>query len=151
MKTTNHKYKEMLLQSAPKPAFIHNMFCAFWVGGAICTVGQLFLNIFLNIGIDKQTAGMLVSICLIGISGILTATGLYARLGNYAGAGTLVPITGFANAMISPAIEFKTEGWSGGICSRMFTIAGPVIVSGTAYTSLVGIFYYLLLKASIIQ
>ena len=112
------------------------------VGGLICVIGQLLLDFFTGQGISEKDAAMWESITLIGLSAILTALGIYERLGKFCGAGTIVPITGFANSVVSPAIEFKKEGMVFGMAAKMFVVAGPVIVYGTLTSMLVGLVYY---------
>ena len=117
------------------------MINAFWIGGLICVVGQFFTNLFINLGIDKETAGTLTSISLVFISASLTALNVYDKIAKLAGAGTLVPITGFANAVVSPSMEFKNEGYIMGVGANMFKIAGPVIAYGVIASVLVGVIY----------
>lgn len=117
---------------------------AFVVGGGICAVGQLIANGWQALGLTQQTAATATSVTLVFLSVLLTALGLYHRLARYAGAGTLVPITGFANAVASPAIDFRAEGIVTGTAVKMFTVAGPVIVFGTAASVVYGLVLYLL-------
>ena len=116
---------------------------AFLVGGIICTIGQFFINYYTGIGLDKEAAGTAASMSLVVMSAILTGLSLYDNIAKIAGAGTLVPITGFANAISAPAVEFKTEGFILGVGAKMFTIAGPVIVYGLFASVVYGLIYWL--------
>lgn len=135
-------YSEMVKQASPKSPIFKDCVRAFVSGGLICTLGQLFLELFTKTGISEKDAAIWVSITLIGLSALLTALGIYEKLGKYCGAGTIVPITGFANSVVSPAIEFKKEGMVFGMAAKMFIVAGPVIVYGTLTSMLVGFIYY---------
>ena len=138
MDMTPQEYQDYVKQKAPKSPIIKDTALAFLVGGAICVLGQLILNGFLSLGLDKTDAGTATSITLILLSALATGLNLYNSLARYAGAGTLVPITGFANAVVSPAIDFKAEGIVTGMAAKMFAIAGPVIVFGTLASALYG-------------
>lgn len=116
---------------------------AFWVGGLICTLGQAFLNLYGGLGLDKQDAGTAVSMTLVVLSALLTGLSLYDDIAKIGGAGTMVPITGFANAVAAPAVEFQTEGYILGVAAKMFTIAGPVIVYGVSASVVYGLIYYI--------
>lgn len=129
-KITNKEYTKLTKKASPNSKSFLNCFNAFWVGGLICVIGELLMDLYLNAGLEKTEAGMAVSISLITLSIVLTGLTIYQKVARFAGAGTLVPITGFANSMSSPAIEFKTEGQITGIGAKMFSIAGPVIVYG---------------------
>ena len=117
---------------------------AFLVGGAICALGQFFVNWYGNLGLDKELAGTAASMSLVALSALLTGLSFYDNIAKYAGAGTLVPITGFANAVAAPAVEFKTEGFILGVGAKMFTIAGPVIVYGVSASVVYGIIYWII-------
>ncbi len=117
---------------------------AFLVGGSICTVGEAFLNIYGMMGLSQEDAGALTSMTLIFLSALFTGLKLYDRLAQHGGAGSLVPITGFANAVVSPALDFKTEGFVLGLGAKMFVIAGPVIVYGISASIIYGIIYYII-------
>lgn len=130
-KITNQEYAALVKQRAGKSPLGRDMAWAFLVGGAICALGQYLLNLYQRLGLDQDGAGAATSITLIGAAALLTGLGWFDKLAKRAGAGTLVPITGFANAVVSAAIEFKTEGRILGTGAKMFTIAGPVIVYGT--------------------
>ena len=143
MNITPEQYSRMTDSASPKSKSLVNIPVAFLSGGLICTAGQVILNIFESAGMDEKTAGTWTSIVLIFTSMILTGTGIYEKAAKHAGAGTLVPITGFANSVVSPAIESKSEGFILGVGSKIFTSAGPVILYGTAASLIYGIFYYL--------
>lgn len=137
-------YRHLYEKHTKNSPLFRNCIFAFLIGGAICTVGQGLSDLYQTVcGFDKQTAGILVSVSLIFLSALFTGLGLYDDLARLGGAGTLVPITGFANAMISPALEFRTEGLVLGTGAKLFTIAGPVIAYGTAASVLYGVGYYL--------
>ena len=145
MQTTQkaqQEYDKMVKKASPNSPIFTNCLKAFVSGGLICAGGQLLLNLFLDRNFTENEAALCVSITLIGISAVLTALGLYEKLGKYCGAGTIVPITGFANSVVSPAIEFKKEGLVFGMAAKMFVIAGPVIVYGTLTSMAVGLIYY---------
>ncbi len=133
----------MVEEFAPKSNLLKDGFFAFIVGGAICTLGQFFINFYETIGLEILDARSLASITLVFLSALLTSLHLYNHIAKFAGAGTLVPITGFANAVVSPAIEFKSEGQILGVTAKMFVIAGPVIVFANISAVIYGIAYYL--------
>lgn len=128
---TQKEYAEIVKKNSPKSKSYVNCAKAFAIGGGICVVGQIFLELYKAVGLDGETAPAVTSITMIFVGVLLTALGVYDKLARHAGAGSLVPITGFANAMSSPSIEFKNEGFIKGVGTRMFSIAGPVIVYGT--------------------
>ncbi|MBQ7102579.1 MAG: stage V sporulation protein AC [Anaerotignum sp.] len=132
----------MVKQASPNSPIFMDCIRAFISGGIICTIGQLLLNLYTTMDISEKDAALWVSITLIGLSALLTALGIYEKLGKFCGAGTIVPITGFANSVVSPAIEFKKEGMVFGMAAKMFIVAGPVIVYGTLTSMLVGLIYY---------
>ena len=134
-------YQEYVDKQSPNSPILKNCFNAFWVGGLICTIGQIILNICKQKGLDTQISGTIVSIILIGISAFLTGLNLFNKIGKIAGAGSLIPITGFANSIVSPAMEYKSEGYVMGVGGKMFTVAGPVLVFGISTSILVGIIY----------
>lgn len=143
MNLSNKDYGK-LVDSKAKPSPIwKNMIWAFLVGGAICTLGQWLLNLFQSWGLDKEKAGTAVSITLIFLAALFTGLGLFDKLAKRAGAGTLVPITGFANAMVSPALEFKSEGLVTGTAVKLFSIAGPVLVFGISASVVYGLILWL--------
>ena len=136
------RYEEMVKAASPGSTVGVNCLKAFVVGGAICAIGQVIYNILAAQGISRDDAGLIVAGILIIVAVLLTALGLYNKLGKHAGAGSVVPITGFANAIAAPAIEYKKEGLVLGIGAKMFVIAGPVIVYGVMASVLVGLAYY---------
>ena len=139
---TEREYGKLVKQMVPKSPMLKHSIWAFAVGGLICTLGQFLLERYTAWGLDKETAGTATSMTLIALSALMTGLSLYDNLAQYAGAGTLVPITGFANAVSAAAIEFKTEGWVLGLGAKMFTIAGPVIVYGTVASVIYGVVYW---------
>lgn len=138
---TKKDYQEYVNQKSPNSPIIKNCFNAFWVGGLICSIGQLIFNYCKFRGMDIQMSNTVVSIILIGISAFLTGLNLFNRIGKFAGAGSLIPITGFANSIVSPAMEYKSEGYVMGVGGKMFTVAGPVLVFGISASIVVGILY----------
>ena len=133
------QYKEYLSQKQPKTPLAKNMCWAFLIGGTICLIGQIIYDLILPLTADEITAAAWTSISLIFLGSLLTALGIYDNIAKHAGAGTLVPITGFANAVVAAGIEFKTEGFIAGMGGKIFTIAGPIIVYGTISSILVGL------------
>lgn len=138
------EYRQLSERKQKKSTIVKDCVLAFIIGGAICTVGQAFLNLYVTLGIPEETAKSLESVTLVFLSALFTGIGLYDSLAKHAGAGTLVPITGFANAVVSPAMEFKTEGLILGTAPKMFIIAGPVIVFGITSSVIYGIILYVL-------
>ena len=138
------EYQEYLKRINPRSPVGKNMVLAFLVGGAICCAGQAIGDWYGLLGLSRQAAAAAVSITLVFLSALLTGLGLYHRLARFAGAGTLVPITGFANAVASPAIDFRAEGIVTGTAVKMFTVAGPVIVFGTAASAVYGLILWAL-------
>ena len=137
-------YAELVKKITPKSKLGQGCLRAFWVGGAICVTGQLLADAGVRyFDMTAQTALTFASIVLVFLTALLTGIGVFDRIARYAGAGTVVPITGFANAMVSPAMEFKPEGWVLGTGARLFTIAGPVLVYGVSASVIVGILYYI--------
>lgn len=143
---TKKEYSEMSKKASPNSRSWVNVPVAFLIGGGICTLGEIFLNIFTKLGFEKESAGAWASIILVFLSALFTGLGLYEKLAKHAGAGTLVPITGFANAVVSSAVESKTEGFILGVGAKIFTIAGPVILYGTAASVIYGVIYYFFLR-----
>lgn len=141
MKTTVKEYEKMYKEASPPSKKCRDFIIAFVVGGGICVIGQLFIALYTEAGADEKLAATLTSITLIALSALATGLGVYDKLAKRAGAGTLVPITGFANAVVSPALEFKNEGFVLGTGAKMFIIAGPVIVYGGAASVVAGIIY----------
>ena len=147
MDMTNKEYGQYVNgKSKPSPLW-KNMVWAFVVGGLICTLGQGLLNLYKNAGLSKEDAATAVSMTLIFAAALLTGLGLFDKLAKRAGAGTLVPITGFANAVVSPALEFKSEGLVMGMSAKMFVIAGPVLVFGISASIIYGLILQLLFRA----
>lgn len=140
---SNENYLNYVKSISPKTNEVRSLFRAFWVGGVICLIGQGIRYLFeFGIGLKGDELSSYVSAVMIFLGAFLTGIGVYDRIGKYAGGGSIVPITGFANSVVSPSIEFKTEGYVYGTSSKMFIIAGPIIVFGVACSSLVGILYY---------
>lgn len=146
MKVTPEKYQEMQKRAAPPSKSYINIPMAFLVGGLICVIGQLLLEGYTALGLEKDIAAAWTSVTLVCLSALLTGFGLYEQLAKHAGAGTLVPITGFANAISSSALEAKSEGFVLGVGAKIFTIAGPVILYGSAASVVYGVIYYFFLK-----
>ena len=142
MNMTPQEYQAYVKTAVPRSPLLKNVVIAFAVGGAICTLGEALSQLFISLGVDKDSASSLVSTSLVFLSALFTALGLYHRLARFAGAGTLVPITGFANAVVSPAIDFHAEGLITGTAVKMFTVAGPVIVFGTVASIVYGLFLW---------
>ena len=134
-------YQKYVDKKSPNSPILKNCFNAFWVGGLICIIGQVIFNICKERGFDTSNSSTIVSILLIGFSAFLTSLNLFNKIGKFAGAGSLVPITGFANSIVSPAMEYKSEGYIMGVGGKMFTVAGPVLVFGISASILVGIVY----------
>ena len=140
---TEKQYGALVARMAPKSPMWRDCLNAFWIGGLICVVGQIFMNCYGAWGLEKQDAGTAASMTLVALSALRTGLSVYDDIAKHAGAGTLVPITGFANAIAAPAVEFKTEGFVLGVGAKMFTIAGPVIVYGLAASVVYGFIYWL--------
>ncbi len=138
---TTKEYQDYVDQKSPNSPIIKNCFNAFWVGGLICTIGQFIMEICKYRGLDNEISATITSIILIFLSAFLTALNIFNKIGKFAGAGSLVPITGFANSIVSPAMEYKSEGYVMGVGAKMFTVAGPVLVYGISASILVGIVY----------
>lgn len=147
----NQEYLEYVKKISPKTKELRTLFRAFWVGGLICSIGQSLRYLFsLLLGLQGDQLAGTVSMAMIFLGALLTGLGLYDRIGKYAGGGSIVPITGFANSVVSPAIEFKTEGFIYGTASKMFIVAGPIIVFGVVSSILVGLIYYFLFIVNLI-
>ena len=143
-------YQNLVDKKTPNSPIGMNCLKAFIVGGTICTIGQIIMNIFMSRSFDKTTAGTITSLILVAISAFLTAFNLYSKIGKFAGAGSIVPITGFANSVVSPAMEYKSEGYVMGVGAKMFTVAGPVLVYGISASILIGLIYMLFNTQSLI-
>lgn len=133
------KYSTYVDKKSPNSPILKNCFNAFWVGGLICSIGQIIFEFCTYKGLETQSANTIVAIVLIGLSAFLTGLNLFNRIGKFAGAGSLIPITGFANSIVSPAIEYKSEGYVMGVGGKMFTVAGPVLVFGISASVIIGI------------
>ena len=140
---TEREYNKLVEDMAPKSPMWKDCLNAFWIGGLICVIGQLFINLYSYLGLDETNAGTAASMSLVALSALLTGLSLYDDIAKHAGAGTLVPLTGFANAIAAPAVEFKTEGFVLGTAAKMFTIAGPVIVYGVSASVVYGLIYWI--------
>lgn len=147
MNISNEQYGKMVKKASPKSPIALDCIKAFLIGGAICCFGQLLFYIFRKCGSSLDESRALVSITLIVLTAVLTGIGVFDRIAKHAGAGTVVPITGFANSVVSPAMEFKSEGFIMGTGASIFKIAGPVILYGTTAASLYGLVYYIIEKA----
>ena len=141
--TDKQKYSKMVEKQTKNSPILKNCIKAFLFGGAICTIGQVLTDVYMSLKIEKTDAQTLTSITLVLVGVLLTAFHVYEKIAKHAGAGTLVPITGFANSVASPAIEFKSEGFILGVGAMMFTIAGPVIVYGTVASVIYGVIYWI--------
>lgn len=140
---TEKEYGELVKELSPASPIKKDCFHAFWVGGLICVIGQFLVNRYGELGLEKQDAATAASMTLVALSALLTGLSLYDNIAKFAGAGTLVPITGFANSITAPAVEFKTEGFILGVGAKMFTIAGPVIVYGVSASVVYGLIYWI--------
>ena len=140
---TEKEYAKLVKQMQPRSPIGKDCFNAFWIGGLICAIAQLAMNGYTALGLEKTDASTATSMTMIALSALLTGLSLYDDIAKVAGAGTLVPITGFANAVVAPAIEFKTEGFVLGVGAKMFTIAGPVIVYGVSASVIYGLIYWI--------
>ena len=147
--STNKDYQNYVDKKSPDSPILKNCFNAFWVGGLICALGQLISSYCMYRGLSVEAAGSVVSIILIFLSAFLTSLNVFNKIGKFAGAGSLVPITGFANSIVSPAMEYKSEGYVMGVGAKMFTVAGPVLVYGISTSILVGIVYLIFNTQSI--
>ena len=143
MDMNKSQYKKYAEGKAEKSKTLRNCTMAFLIGGTICTLGEFFLETYLYYGFGKLDAGALTSISLVFLSAFLTSVGIYDKIAKFAGAGTLVPIMGFANAVVAPAIEFKDEGYIFGLAANIFKIAGPVITYGVIASVLSGVYFYI--------
>ena len=144
MHMTNEEYNEYIRKKQPRSPLGMDMLRAFLVGGLICAGGEGLRTLYISFGLDAESAGTAVSISLVFLGALFTGLGLYDDIARFAGAGTLVPITGFANSVVAPALEFKRGGIIPGTCAKMFTIAGPVIVFGTLASAIYGVILILL-------
>lgn len=139
---SDKEYQNLADSMAKKSPIVKDCLWAFFIGGAICALGEILSQLYKSFGMEEKTASSLVAISLILLSAILTACGIYDKIAKYGGAGTLVPITGFANSIVSPAMEFVPEGWILGVGVKIFSIAGPVLAYGGLTSFISGIIYY---------
>ena len=144
MDMTPKEYQEYVAQKQKPSPIVKDTILAFLIGGAICTLGQLIQTGWGALGLAQEEAGMMTSVSLVFLSILLTALNLYNKIARFGGAGTLVPITGFANAVASPAIDFRAEGIVTGMAAKMFVVAGPVIVFGTVSSVVYGVIYWIM-------
>lgn len=142
----NEEYEKLVEEYTKNSPVWGNCVKAFFVGGLICAIGEAFRHFYLRLDLDKTLAGTAVSITIIFIAAALTAMGVFEKIAKFAGAGTLVPITGFSNSVVSPAMEYKSEGFVTGVGAKMFIVAGPVIVYGTTASIIAGLIYYFFMK-----
>ena len=141
---TEKEYEKLVKDLSPKSPILKDCIFAFLIGGLICALGQAILNGYTALDLDETAAGTATSMTLVALSALLTGLSLYDNIAKIAGAGTLVPITGFANSIAAPAVEFKTEGFILGVGAKMFTIAGPVIVYGLSASVVYGFLYWIM-------
>lgn len=138
---TNKDYQNYVDKKSPNSPILKNCFNAFWIGGLICSIGQIIMDFCKYRNLSTEMSGTITSIILIALSAFLTGINWFNKIGKIAGAGSLVPITGFSNSIVSPAMEYKSEGYVMGVGAKMFTVAGPVLVFGISASILVGLFY----------
>ena len=144
MNIDNKQYDRLVKKASKSSPKFKDFVFAYIIGGFICVIGQLFKELYISLNLSEEEVTMLVPITLVFIAALLTGLGIFDKIAKHAGAGTLVPITGFANAVVSPAIEFKTEGWVLGLGANIFKIAGPVIAYGTIASVIYGLVYWLI-------
>ncbi|WP_206812796.1 stage V sporulation protein AC [Paradesulfitobacterium ferrireducens] len=142
---TPDEYQNLSKQFTPKPTVVKNTVRAFFIGGLICAIGQVMINLMVMGGMALTQAQTVATAVLIFLGTLLTGLGVYDEIARFGGAGAFIPVTGFANSIVSPALEFKREGYVAGVGSRLFMVAGPVLVYGISTSILVGLIYYLLL------
>ncbi len=141
---TKQEYQKYIEKKTPNSPLLKDIFFAFLIGGIICCIGQLIVDGFKALNLDKETASSATSVVMVFLGAFFTGIGVYDKIAKRAGAGTIVPITGFANSVVSPAMEFKSEGFVLGLAAKMFVIAGPVIVYGVLSSVITGIIYYIM-------
>ena len=146
MPVSQTEYGEMVKKASPNSTSCIDIPCAFVIGGLICVIGQALTDFYSYLGFDDRTSAAWCTVTLVFLSALLTGLGVYEKIAKHGGAGTLVPVTGFANAVASPAVEFKSEGYILGLGAKIFIIAGPVILYGTAASVLYGLIYYFFLR-----
>lgn len=139
---SSKQYERYIKDKMPKPAYLKNCISAFVVGGLICDVAQFISNTSKNYGYNQEAVSSITATSMVFLGAFLTGIGIYDRIGKYSGAGSIVPITGFANSMVSPAMEFKREGFVFGVGAKMFVLAGPVLVYGISTSIIIGLIYY---------
>lgn len=137
-------YKILAQQYTPKPTIVKNVVRAFAVGGIICAIGQVIINFFVSVGLTRVEASTAATATMIFLGALLTGLGIYDEIGKFGGAGSIVPVTGFSNSIVSPAMEFRREGYVLGVGAKLFTVAGPVLVYGIATSIVVGVIYFLI-------
>ena len=142
--TKKTPYMDYVFEVSPKSSPFKNMFWAYLIGGLICALGQVIIEIFVQYGVEDKVASTFASCILIAIAACATGLGIYDKLGRFAGAGSTVPITGFSNAMVAPAIEFRSEGMIYGLGAKMFTVAGPVVVNGVVISFFIAVIHFIL-------
>jgi stage V sporulation protein AC len=142
-KMSPNEYEQFIKDKVPKPNLLSNCIKAFIVGGLICDVGQFITNWLKGMGLNQEQVSAGTAIIMVFLGAFFTGLGIYDKLGKFAGAGSIVPITGFSNSIVSPAMEFKREGFVFGVGARMFIIAGPVLVYGISTSVLIGVIYFL--------
>jgi stage V sporulation protein AC len=140
---TPEEYQKMSAKATPGPTVVKNAIWAFFIGGLICSLGQILINVLQMAGLPKTEASSAATAIMIFLGALLTGLGIYDNIVKYAGAGAIVPVTGFANSIVAPALEFKREGYVTGVGARLFTVAGPVLVYGIAVSIAAGILYYI--------
>lgn len=145
-KMSSKQYEEYIKDKLPKPKYLKNCIAAFIVGGLICDVAQFISNIAKSYGYNQEAVSSITAATMVFLGAFLTGIGIYDRIGRFAGAGSIVPITGFANSIVSPAMEFKREGFVFGVGAKMFVLAGPVLVYGISTSIVIGVIHYLLGK-----
>lgn len=146
MPVSQKEYGEMVKKASPNSKSCIDIPCAFVIGGLICVIGQALTDFYSYLGFDDRTSAAWCTVTLVFLSALLTGLGVYEKIAKHGGAGTLVPVTGFSNAVASPAVEFKSEGYILGLGAKIFIIAGPVILYGTAASMLYGLIYYFFLR-----
>lgn len=146
MNISKNQYSEMVKKASPRSKSIIDIPCAFVIGGLICVIGQALTNLYSSMGFDDRTSSAWCTVTLVFLSALFTGLGLYEKLAKHGGAGTLVPVTGFANAVSSAAVEFKSEGLILGLGAKIFIIAGPVILYGTVASVIYGLIYFFFIK-----
>lgn len=144
LKISHEEYQQLTKSITPKPTVLKNVILAFLVGGLICSFGQLIINFLVLSGMERLEASTATTAFLILLGALLTGLGVYDRIGKYAGAGSIIPVTGFANSIVAPALEFKREGYVMGVGAKLFTVSGPVLVYGIATSIIIGLIYYFL-------